>query len=467
MKQTFLAALAILLATAPCLGRTTKPLQWPDGTVVDRWFADTTTVKLQDLGRQYVITDYGVARDSSIVQTAAIQAVIDRCAQEGGGVVVVPQGTFCSGSLFFKEGTHLYLKGRLKGSERIRDFRLMTTRMEGQTIKYFAALINADNLDGFTIMGDGAYTTAPAKEGKRIPETGFTTQRSCLDGNGALYWEEFWIRRLYNPQCTNLEAMRPRLVYISNSRNVTVQNVNLVNSPFWTNHLYRSERVRYLNCFIYAPTRGIRPEGDKKEHGGPSTDAIDIDVCRDVLIDNCFMQVNDDAVVIKGGKGTWADKDSRNGEVSHVLVRGCNYGVVHGCLTVGSESLHDWNIVVKDCFADNANRVLWLKMRPDTPQHYEHITVEGMTGKCRSFLVVKPWTQFYKPEERADMPRSRCHDITIRGCRMECGKFFDVGTSEKYDLSRFSFIDNDITDGSNSFRPEIIPDSRVEKMRIR
>ena len=50
---------------------------------------------------------------------------------------------------------------------------------------------------------------------------------------------------------------------------------------------------------------------------------------------------------------------------------------------------------------------------------------------------------------------------------MECGKFFDVGTSEKYDLSRFSFIDNDITDGSNSFRPEIIPDSRVEKMRIR
>ena len=421
MKQTFLAALAILLATAPCLGRTTKPLQWPDGTVVDRWFADTTTVRLQDLGRQYVITDYGVARDSSIVQTAAIQAVIDRCAQEGGGVVVVPQGTFCSGSLFFKEGTHLYLKGRLKGSERIRDFRLMTTRMEGQTIKYFAALINADNLDGFTIMGDGAYTTAPAKEGKRISETGFTTERSCLDGNGALYWEEFWIRRLYNPQCTNLEAMRPRLVYISNSRNVTVQNVNLVNSPFWTNHLYRCDHVRFLGCHILSPTQGLK---------APSSDAIDIDACHDVLIDGCYMSVNDDAVAIKGGKGTWADTDPDNGPCFNILIQHCKYGVVHSCLTLGSESVHDRNILLRNIEVSGADRVLWLKMRPDTPQHYEYVTADNITGATGSFLVVRPWTQFFQPGNRDDMPLSQCNHITISHINMECRNFFSTGHSE-------------------------------------
>ena len=79
--------------------------------------------------------------------------------------------------------------------------------MEGQTLDYFAALVNADGVDGFTITGPGT-----------------------INGNGQKYWEEFWIRRKYNPQCTNLEAMRPRNVYISNSKNVTVQDVRIINS---------------------------------------------------------------------------------------------------------------------------------------------------------------------------------------------------------------------------------------------
>ena len=88
---------------------------WPDGTVMDAWFKDTTKVDVAKLGRQYVITDYGVKNDSTIVQTKAIQAVIDRAAQDGGGVVVIPQGTYLTGALFFKQGTHLHVTGRLKG----------------------------------------------------------------------------------------------------------------------------------------------------------------------------------------------------------------------------------------------------------------------------------------------------------------------------------------------------------------
>ncbi|MCP5979040.1 glycosyl hydrolase family 28 protein, partial [Klebsiella pneumoniae] len=76
------------------------------------------------------------------------------------------------------------------------------------------------------------------------------------------------------------DAQRPRLVYISNSKNVTVQGVRTINSPFWTNHLYRCERVRYVDCFIYAPTGGVFDFAGR-EHGAPSSDAIDIDVCKD------------------------------------------------------------------------------------------------------------------------------------------------------------------------------------------
>lgn len=97
---------------------------WPDGTPIDPWFKNATKVDVETLGRKYVITDYGVAKDSTVVQTQKIQAVIDRCSAEGGGVVVIPEGTYLSGALFFKKGTHLHVIGKLKGSDRIIDFQV-------------------------------------------------------------------------------------------------------------------------------------------------------------------------------------------------------------------------------------------------------------------------------------------------------------------------------------------------------
>ena len=77
--------------------------------------------------RDYVITDYGVQQgDSTLLQTSAIQAVIDRAEADGGGRVVVPQGTYLTGALFFKPGTKLHLEkdATLKGSDEIENFRV-------------------------------------------------------------------------------------------------------------------------------------------------------------------------------------------------------------------------------------------------------------------------------------------------------------------------------------------------------
>lgn len=415
--------------------------RWPDGTVMDAWFKDTTKVDMNALGRQYVITDYGVKNDSSLVQTTAIQAIIDRAAQEGGGVVVIPQGTFLTGALFFKQGTHLYVQGRLKGSDRIVDYPVVMTRIEGQTCKYFPALVNADGVDGLTIGGYGT-----------------------IDGNGLNYWREFWLRRSWNPQCTNKDAQRPRLTYISNSKNVTIQDVRLINSPFWTNHVYKSSHVRYLDCYIYAPTEKVWDLDPKR--GAPSSDAIDIDVCTDILINGCFMHVNDDAVVLKGGKGTWADKDETNGPCERILVQNCRYGRVHGCLTLGSESLHDRNIILRNCSAENTDRVLWLKMRPDTPQHYEYVLVESFTGKCTRFLFIHPWTQFYEMGDRPDMPLSACNNIVMRDIRMNCNHFFDVALSDKYTLRDFTFERINVSDEKDAFDANLIPNTIVKDVVI-
>lgn len=423
--------------------KTVKQDLWPDGTPISAWFQDTTRVDLSAL-KHYVVTDYGVDGYSQDVQTERLQAVIDRAASEGGGVIVIPRGVFISGSLFFKPGTHLKLEegGELQGSTRIKHFPIVKTRMEGQTLDYFAALVNADGCDGFTITGPGT-----------------------INGNGQPYWEEFWIRRKFNKNCTNLEAMRPRNVYISNSRNVTVQDVKIINSPFWTNHLYRCENVRYLGCFIYAPTENVTPVDPKR--GAPSSDAIDLDVCKNVLVHGCYMHVNDDAVVLKGGKGTWADQNPDNGPCENIIIEDCDYGKVHGCLTLGSESLHDRNIILRRIHVKSSTRVLWLKMRPDTPQHYEYVTVEDITGQCGSFLVVRPWTQFFKAEDRADMPLSQCNNITIRNIQMQTKNFFDVGTSDKYRLTDFAFENIDVQDEKKAFDPALINNCTTANVNIR
>lgn len=385
---------------------------WPDGSRIDDWFLQSGKVDVAQLGRQYVITDYGVSTDSTLVQTTLIQHVIDLCADKGGGVVVIPEGTFLSGALFFPQGTHLHVIGRLKGSDRIADFPIMLTRIEGETCKYFPALVNAYEVDGFTITGHGT-----------------------IDGNGLRFWQDFWLRRQWNPACTNKDSQRPRLTYIANSKHVTIQDVHLVNSPFWTNHVYKSHHIRYIDCYIYAPTEGVWEQDAAK--GAPSSDAIDIDACTDVVVRGCYMHVNDDAVVLKGGKGTWADMDATNGDNQRILIEECTYGRVHGCLTLGSESLHNRNIILRRCKTTNADRVLWLKMRPDTPQHYEYITVENITGHCGKFLFVHPWTQFYKPEKRDDMPLSQCNHIVMRNIQVETPVMLDVEPSDKYKLTDF------------------------------
>ena len=120
MRKIFLLLFSMVLISGSAKVKKKVVVEtWPDNTLMDAWFKDTTKVDVATLGRQYVITDYGVKNDSNIVQTSAIQAVIDRAAQEGGGVVVIPEGTFLTGGLFFKQGTHLHVIGRLKGSERI------------------------------------------------------------------------------------------------------------------------------------------------------------------------------------------------------------------------------------------------------------------------------------------------------------------------------------------------------------
>lgn len=409
---------------------------FPDGTPIPDWFRQNEIVNIETLGKKYDITDYGVVNDSTLLQTEKIQAVINQASLKGGGVIIIPKGTYLSGSLFFKPKTHLYLEkdAVLKGSDDISNFAITDTRIEGQSLQYFAALVNADRVNGFTISGAGT-----------------------INGNGTRYWKSFWLRRKVIPKCTNMDELRPRLVYISNSNDVQISGVRLVNSPFWTTHIYRCNNVKLLNLYIFAPSTPIK---------APSSDAIDIDVCKNVLIKNCFMSVNDDAVALKGGKGPWADKDPNNGGNSNIIIEDCTYGFCHSALTCGSESIHNRNIILRRINITNATRLLWLKMRPDTPQHYEYILVEDIKGDAKSFLFIKPWTQFFDLKGRKDMPLSHSNNVTMRNINLNCNVFFDVEKSDQYQLKDFTFENLNIKAKNSECNKGIISNFQWNKVNL-
>ncbi|MCH5239831.1 MAG: exopolygalacturonase [Muribaculaceae bacterium] len=424
---------------------------WPDGTEISEWFKDTTPVDISKLGKQYRVTDWGVVNDGK-VHTQEFQALIDKVAADGGGVIVVPEGTYLSGALFFKQGVHLYIEdgGTLMGSSDPSDFPLTKTRIEGETCLYYPALINADGLDGFTISGKGT-----------------------IDGNGFSYWKHFWERRKWNPKCTNKDEQRPRLIYVSNSKNVQIEGLHLQNSPFWTNHIFNSENVKLLSLHIYSPAQPVK---------APSTDAIDLDVVKNVLIKDCYMSVNDDAVAIKGGKGPYADafmtayddvdlskfpEIEGNGANENILIEDCEYGFSHGCLTLGSESVFNHNIILRRIKVKDANNLLWLKMRPDTPQRYEYVTVEDIEGNGKNFLLVAPWTQFYDLKGRESTPLSYSDNITMRNIKFDCDNFFNVKNREdQYHLSNFTFENLDITAKDPEFHPEYIENFTIKNVNV-
>ena len=389
---------------------------FPDGTPIADWFFDTKIPSYESLGKGYVITDFGVADDGK-VYTKELQKLIDAIAEQGGGVLVVPAGTYYTGALFFKQGVHLYVSenGVLKGSDDIADYPVCQTRIEGESCLYYPALINADGVDGLVICGKGV-----------------------IDGNGLRAWTAFWKRRQWNPNCTNKDEQRPRLLFLSNCTNVLVADLHLQNSHFWTNHIYKCRYVKFLGCYIYAPRAPIP---------APSSDAIDIDVCTDVLVKNCYMEVNDDSVVLKGGKGPWADAQPENGGNERVLVEDCHYGFCHSALTCGSESVHNKNILVRRIQLNKILQLIHFKLRPDTPQLYEYITVEDVRGDIEgSFININPWTQFFDLKGRTDKPISCVENIVIKNCQCDCGCFFNVNKDEKqYTLSNFTLENLQIT----------------------
>jgi len=345
-----------------------------------------------------LITKFGAKADSATVNTKAIQAAIDYLAAHGGGTVVVPQGVFVSGALFFKPKVNLHLQAGavLQCSTDLSNFPVQRTRIEGHFVENFnPALINAKNCDGFTITGEGT-----------------------LDGAGRPIWDLFWKLRHAAPNpgnFPNIGIPRARLALIESSRGVKIDGITFKDSQFWNLHLYNCDGVLVRN------TRFEVPDNYKQ---APSTDGIDVDSSRNVTVDGCFFSVTDDCIALKGSKGPNAMEDKSSPPVEHIRVRNCTYKRGGGVLTLGSEATIVRHVLVENCKIIGPVRIATLKLRPDTPQHYEDITFRNITSETTAgqIIAVQPWSQYFDLKGQAP-PKSLVRDVKLIGIKGHFASF--------------------------------------------
>lgn len=276
--------------------------------------------------KTYNATSYGAKGDGATLNTKAIQRAIDDAAK-GGGTVTLSPGTYLSGSIFVKSGVTLQLdKGvTILGSQRIEDYPVMPTRIAGIEMRWPAALVNIYEQKNATITGEGT-----------------------IDGDGKIFWDSYWtLRKQYEPRglrwASDYDAQRPRLVQVFNSSQVKIGGGLLLRrSGFWTLHICYSTDITVDGVTIR------NNEGGR----GPSTDGIDIDSSKKVLVQHADIAVNDDALCLKAGRDSDGQRVNRSTEdvvIRDSIVRDGAAGVTFGSETAGGfRNIEAYNITVLD-----------------------------------------------------------------------------------------------------------------------
>ncbi|HZL11993.1 MAG TPA: glycosyl hydrolase family 28 protein [Prolixibacteraceae bacterium] len=314
------------------------------------YFTDDANRSLSVKGkskREYPVTQFGASGDGQTLNTKSIQMAIDKCAADGGGVVVISQGAFMSGAIFLKQGVDLRIDkgGVLKGTTNMEDYSVVATRWEGVEQDWTTALVNIFNMNNFTLSGEGK-----------------------IDGSG-----EQWVELNKNKKSVSdnprLAYGRPRLIAIQNCKNAEISGLSLKNQACWGLFILYSENIEVKNLTIRA------------EHNIPMSDGIDVDSSKDIHIAGCDIDVNDDCIAIKSGK----DEDGRrvNRPCEDILIDKCTFRYGHGGVSMGSEmSGGIRNVTIQNCVMEADNWApIRFKCQPSRGGVVENITYRDIVLK--------------------------------------------------------------------------------------
>ena len=252
--------------------------------------------------RTFNIIDYGALADGITLNTQAIQKAIDACTMQGGGQVIVPKGTFLTGSIYLKTGVELHITegGVLLGSTKHRDY-------QNENPYGWYAFIMANAQSHIAITGKGMIDG----QGRALAQDVIQLWRA-----GAFPGAQVWDEKLREKNRPN-ERFRPQLILFQECQNIKIKGITLKNSTSWVQTYGHCTNLTIEKIHVESTAYW-------------NNDGIDLVDSKNVVIRDCFINAADDAICLKSF-------DTKSG-CENILIERCTMRSSASALKLGTSS---------------------------------------------------------------------------------------------------------------------------------
>jgi len=301
--------------------------------------------------------------------TEAIQAAIDEVNRKGGGTVVIPEGEWNTGRIILKSNVNLHVSegAVVYFSGEIKDYLpVVFTRSAGVEGMSMGACIYAEGQDRIAVTGKGRLV-GPGRDcqlWKQNVGYGSFDQYIAYDKPST--------ERIYDGK-EGSKVFLPTFIGPINCTNVYIEGVSLEACVFWNIVPTYCENVII---------RGVTVNSV----GLPMGDGMDIESCRNVLIEYCTLSTGDDCFTIKSGRGI--DGLRVNKPTENIVLRYNLTKIGHGGITCGSETagmIRD--VYAHDCVFDGTDVGIRFKTRRPRGGGGENLYYERIRMRTKATAI--------------------------------------------------------------------------------
>jgi polygalacturonase len=337
------------------------------------------------------ITKFGAVADGITLNSDAINKAIDACSKKGGGVVLVPTGLWLTGPVVLKSNVNLHLAKNavLQFTADFNQYPLVEGNWEGQPAFRNQSPISAMNATNIAITGfgivDGNGDAWRMVKKEKLTESQWKTKLASggvlSDDKKTWYPSEKSLRGSKTKNAGVIGAgvtikdvedykdfLRPNLVVLAKCKKVLLEGVTFQNSPAWNLHPLMCEDLTVRN--VYAKNPWYAQNGD----------GIDIESCKNFIVENSIFDVGDDGICIKSGRD--AEGRKRGMPTENGIIKNCTVYHAHGGFVIGSEmSGGARNLYVSNCTFIGTDIGLRFKTTRGRGGVVENIFIDDITMK--------------------------------------------------------------------------------------
>ena len=289
----------------------------------------------------------GAVADGKTLNSVAINKTIEQMAAKGGGVVKIPAGLWLTGPIVMKSNINLYVEKNalVIFTSDLNQYPLVVSSFEGVDAARCQSPITAEGISNIAITGKGTFDGngfywRPLKKDK-MNESGWKNHLQTYGGaltedKKTWYPSEAAVKASLDKNIGKLtegkklsdfegikDFLRPNMVRISKCKNVLIEGITFNNSPAWTTHVVMSEHITIKGLVVKNPWFGT------------NTDALDLESCKNIFMEDCVFDTGDDGITIKSGRDE--DGRKRGMPTEDMIVNNCTVYHAHGGFVIGSE----------------------------------------------------------------------------------------------------------------------------------